>query len=558
MFKISQKLVTMVQAFASTAVAILMFVFALFPVANLKLSPVYGETEEAFVTVIEMAAQKEMAALAEKAEEEEWDEEKVTEEFEELSEKYGAMLEKVVMASYPADFDPEEDPDEASAGVVATSAEEDLGDTLEDLMSGLTASNCKNYAYSPSGFKLLFNIVDSAKVFGWVVNAEMMATSESAESIARYAEKLSKLDYEKVSQESVDGAYFFSSLLSGLVGSGTIDAGSFINGIFSIAMVVAAMIVAPIILAINGIKAALALARHFNDYETLYAKTGKCFKGGLTALPVLLLLPAYYPSSSLSAGTSLILTLAILMVAVNILISRIKKHTKDEFMYLNILQGASLLGVIGFIIFAAKVGSADLASFFNGDALMQLIDNGKIKTSEDKLSYQTIFGYGTLVMQIFFIAVYMYFINILMRAACMDGDSKRGKHKDKDVPDAQIASAVIGFLSFLIPMVICPVLKIEMPDELKSAVIAYGVGTIICLLAEIAVPIVKKYLVPNITPEMEKTVRLGGGSLTETGFVFEYFFKSETAAPVAEEVAVAEEPVAEEPATEEVETKVEE
>ena len=133
-----------------------------------------------------------------------------------------------------------------------------------------------------------------------------------------------------------------------------------------------------------------------------------------------------------------------------------------------------------------------------------------------------------------------------MRAACMDGDSKRGKHKDKDVPDAQITSAVIGFLSFLIPMVICPVLKIEMPDELKSAVIAYGVGTIICLLAEIAVPIVKKYLVPNLTPEMEKTVRLGGGSLTETGFVFEYFFKSEATETVAEEVAVAEEPVAEE------------
>lgn len=560
MFKISQKLVTMVQAFASTAVAILMFVFALFPVANLKLSPVYGETEDAFITVVEMAAMKEMEALSEEAIENDWDEEKTEAAMEDLEEKYAAMYEKIVLASMPADFDPEEwIPDEASANVVATSSEDEEGETFADLMDGLTESNCKNYAYSPSVFKLLFNVVDSAKVFGWVINAEMMATSESAESFARYAEKLSKLDYEKVSQESVDGAYFFSSLLSGLVGSGTIDAGSFITGIFSIIMIVMAMIFAPIVLAINGIKAAIALATNFNDYETLYAKTGKCFKGGLVALPFLLLLPAYYPSSSLSAGTSLILTLTIVMVAVNILVSRIKKHTKDEFMYLNILQGASLLGVIGFIIFAARVGSADLASFFNGDAILQLIDNGKIKTSDDKMKYQAIFGYGTLIMQIFFISVYMYFINILMRAACMDGDSKRGKNKDKDVPDAQITSAVIGFLSFLIPMIICPVLKIEMPDELKSAVIAYGVGTIICLLAEIAVPIVKKYLVPNLTVESEKAVRLGGGSATETGFVFEYLFKSETAAPVAEEVAateeVAAEEVVEEPATETAETE---
>ena len=554
MFKISQKLVTMVQAFASTAIAILMFVFALFPVANLKLSPVLGETEDAFVTVVEMAMQKEIAALGEEAAEKEWDEEKIEDKMEAVGEKYGEMLGKIMMASMPADFDPEELIPEASAGVVATSAEEEIGDTLEDLMDGLTSSNCKNYAYSPSAFKLLFNIVDSAKVFGWVVNAEMMATSESAESVARYAEKLSKLDYEKVSQESVDGAYFLVSMIYGMVGGGTIDVGTFIGGIFSLVMVVMAMIFAPIVLAINGIKAAIALAKHFKDYETLYSKTGKCFKGALTALPFLLLLPAYYPSSSLSATTSLILTLVIVMVAINILVSRLKKHTKDEFMYLNILQGASLLGAIGFIIFAAKVGSADLASFFNGDAIAQLIENGKIKTSDDKLSYQTIFGYGTLVMQIFFIAVYMYFINILMRAACMDGDSKRGKNKDKDVPDAQITSAVVGFLSFLIPMVICPVLKIEMPDELKSAVIAYGVGTILCLLAEIAVPIVKKYLVPNLTAESEKAVRLGGGSATETGFVFEYLFGDKSAAPVAEEVAATEE-VAEEPATEAVETE---
>ena len=51
--------------------------------------------------------------------------------------------------------------------------------------------------------------------------------------------------------------------------------------------------------------------------------------------------------------------------------------------------------------------------------------------------------------------------------------------------------------------------------------------------------------------ESEKAVRLGGGSATETGFVFEYLFGDKSAAPVAEEVAATEE-VVEEPATEEV------
>ncbi|MGN0822919.1 MAG: hypothetical protein ACI4NG_04015 [Candidatus Gallimonas sp.] len=499
MIRISKRFLRTVQTIACVAVTVIMMILALTPLARLNLQP-YAGIQSSMGDFLDAAYEQQLAAHPENEEE--------------LTKQFDAYWEKLDAASKMTGSDND---------ALAALAEEEEVD--EGSIAEMLSVSYQGYDYSPSPFGFLTSFPGAIKVIIASIRIQKInSESTSMDAKLEALQKLEETDFSFVSQDAIDTAYFlqwnvYRAATSNLNAMDTSQSGnafaSLLTMVYAFAILIIALVVCPIVFIVCGILAIISLLVHIRVPQDVYGPSCNKFLKCAMMLPVYFILPLFYSNSTISGSVTTMIVLSVILIAINLVVTRIQKHSKEEFMYLNILQGGSVLGIIGVIMFACTVGNADLAGFFNSsDVYNQLALSGSYKSLAEVKAAQAIVSMTATILQIFYLFVYTYAIKMLARAACMDGNTK------KATPDAHIVSAIVGMFSFILPFIMCSVFKLTMPSDLKGAVITYGIGTIIMLIAEIAVYVLKPNLAKGLTEESARAVKNGGGSAVYDGLVF--------------------------------------
>ncbi|MBQ3221091.1 MAG: hypothetical protein IJB34_03935 [Clostridia bacterium] len=456
MLNLERKKVTLIQVIVCVAASVLMFVLSLFPVASLQMK---GNAMHANIAeVVELAEAK---ALAEA------DEANV----EAIEKQFEAYYEKL--------------------------------DAVEETGAG--------YEIKPAIFKTVFSFPKAIKVMGCVyaVNTVKNATENETdlETLANAAEKLANIDPSAVTDGALETAYLLTGLISkvNVIGPGgysTFSVGGLVNLLLSGIFFLIAAIVFPIVMFVYALKTIIQFLANRKDPAKIYGKVSCNVNQVFIGLPLFFLLALYFPESSTTATVIVMTVIASIVVAVNVLGSRMKTYTPNETKYLNVMQIVTTVALIGSVLFMCTVGNANVGGFLlDSETLLAAVETKEAFSDWQKV--EMTLGMISFAISLFYMFPFIYFSMLLSRVACMNVPAK------KQVKDTNIGMTVIGVLTFIAPLVVFNMYGLEFPSEQNGALIAYGIGAIIMFLAEVVFIILKKKLIPDLTEEQINAVRYG-------------------------------------------------
>ena len=338
--------------------------------------------------------------------------------------------------------------------------------------------------------------------------------------------------------------------------SGKSSSGGALETIFKIMVVMGVVfgvlgmtLILPIIFIVIALMTLIPALAKLKNPELVAGKVGGRLTGALTLPFTLMLFQGVVPGMSYGFGTIAIMVVAILSVLLSTVISRCTKYNEKEFMYVNLAQGASVLGIIGFFVFFFNLLKTNIFSNFLNGSIFNYIAKASDAKSLSKNLGVSITVPNDYMIDFLLIALYVIFalmsvsyINVAARR--LSCTTKRG--------DNYLAQTIMALPVFILPMVVKGMkhnykfnaaefkfektgadsfLKLSSSEE--TALILVLVGIIIMMVAEIALIVLKKVLCKDMTREEMKAV-LGGTVGAEAAA------PAETAAP-AEEVAPVEE-----------------
>ncbi|MBO5882842.1 MAG: hypothetical protein J6Q78_00345 [Clostridia bacterium] len=329
--------------------------------------------------------------------------------------------------------------------------------------------------------------------------------------------------------------------------------------IFSVIIgVLGATLVLPFIFAFRAIVALVRCLKNRNTPELAVGKVAGKMTEALTLPLEIMIFQCVVPGMSYGSGIVAIIVIAILSIVLNTLVSRTVTYKPEHFTFMNIAQGTSVIGLVGFLVFFFNfLKTGIFTSFLHGKFFdyLQDVTTHKAQASAARITVETQDGYVVdLLLFVALIVLVMYSINYLPKIA------RRLSCTVKKGSGNLLVPAILTLPVYIIPTVMMglknyyenPVSKategdasfLELTPAGNDAVSAMFVGIIIMLVAEIAYMVLNMVFCKGVSSE-EKAALLSGDTTIAN---------DAEEAPVAEEAPAAEEaPVAEEaPAAEEV------
>jgi len=225
-------------------------------------------------------------------------------------------------------------------------------------------------------------------------------------------------------------------------------------------------------------------------------------------------------------------------------------------MYINLVQGASVLGIIGFFVFFFNLLKTNIFSnFLNGSIFSYVGKSSDVQKVAKDLGVSVSVPNDYMVD---FILIVLFAMFALMSVSYLNASARRLSCTTKH-GDNFLAQAIMLLPVFILPTVVKSMkhnyvfnsaefkyekagaesfLKLSSSEE--TALVLVLVGIIIMLVAEIALIILKKVLCKDMTREEMKAV-LGGEVGAEEAAPAVETAPAEEAAPVEEAAAEAEE-----------------
>ncbi len=295
----------------------------------------------------------------------------------------------------------------------------------------------------------------------------------------------------------------------------------------------------------------VSFLKNLKDPGKAHSTISKSYCSLFSLFPLLWLLKIIAPAVEFSAGVKAMIVLMIVGLVLNFAASRLKAYTSVQGKYLNVLQGMSVIAVVGYFIFMLNIGSID---FFGHvwDALPNVIKTAKAPV--DYLLPVTL----VILMIGLMISACQYISKIACRLACMVPAPKTIAGRPVQLAkDKYIAPAAMSLGMVIIPIVLMKSkLALDFGDDMGKFVL-FSAGIIIMFVAELLVSILKKSVCAGLTAEDVHAVLTG----CPTGdFEADAEEKAETVNETAEaedevksEEAVSEEAAAEEATAEVVE-----
>ena len=162
---------------------------------------------------------------------------------------------------------------------------------------------------------------------------------------------------------------------------------SLMNVIFNMLIAIVALLyllgitlAMPIIFVILSVKALIPVIKNFSDLDLHTASVANKLPEKLSILMTVMLLQCVLPSVSYGSGTLGLFVITIICIFTNFTATRLTAYDKEDFIYLNIVQGASLLSIIGFFMFFFNVLDANIFSTFThgswGEYVARVIKGG--------------------------------------------------------------------------------------------------------------------------------------------------------------------------------------
>lgn len=269
---------------------------------------------------------------------------------------------------------------------------------------------------------------------------------------------------------------------------------------------------------------------------------------GKIALPfTIMLFQCVVPGMTYASGVVSITVLVIIATVLNLAATRMRTYEAEDFKYLNIVQGCSLVGIIGFLIFFFNIIKTGVfKAFLNGEFFTCLI--GALLAEE--LDYDAEMGFivcGVLMLVYLVIVLNSrdYIVKSTRRLSCA---VKRDRVGFKKIfTDNHIVRAIFTLAAFIIPTYILgkeyefedifpdgadglttATEEFTFLDAMKSsgerALSTALIGIIIMIVAEVAVIVLKKIFCSHITADKAEEILIGAAPTVETSS-FVYFAK---------------------------------
>lgn len=333
------------------------------------------------------------------------------------------------------------------------------------------------------------------------------------------------------------------------------EGSNIINLIFNVLITIVAIfyllgmtIAMPIAFILLAIKALVPVAKNYKELDSHTATVANKLPQKLSIIMTVMLFQCVLPSMNYGSGTLGLWIIAIICVFVNFAATRLTAYEKDEFIYLNIVQGASILSIVGFFIFFFNLIKTGIFSAFThgswGTYIARVLASPK-RAEADK-------GYiiDAVLMLVYLVAV-LSCVKFIGKCANRLSCAMTSKSGNASLLPETIALLIV----YILPTVVAgrnselknPFDKssdavgsfLVLDDDASAALKKVLVGIIIMLVAEIAIKVLEKVLCPNMTKEAKASVLSNSCEAPVKAATAEEAPVAE-AAPAAEEAPVAE------------------
>ena len=331
-----------------------------------------------------------------------------------------------------------------------------------------------------------------------------------------------------------------------------------INLVFNVLITIIAIfyllgvtIAMPIAFILLAVKALIPVAKNYKELDTHTATVANKLPQKLSIIMTIMLFQCVLPSMNYGSGTLGLWILSIICVFVNFAATRLTAYERDEFVYLNIVQGASIVSIIGFFIFFFNVLKTGIfATFTNGSWGMYI---AKVLASPQRDQADKGYIIDAVLILVYLIAV-LTCVKFLGKCANRLSCAMTSKSGNASLLPETLALLIV----YIIPTVVAgrqsnlsnPFDKtsnavgsfLELTADQKSALGAVLAGIIVMIAAEIAIKVLEKTFCPNMSAAAKAAVLSNSceaPAKTEDAPVVDE-------APVANEEVIEDTPVAEE------------
>ena len=425
-----------------------------------------------------------------------------------------------------------------------------------------------------SAIKIVKSIGVMSKVMKSVMNA---AKEKDADNLGDEIAEVFKTDEGK--ETLVIALSFATTVASNFNDENKSDSGLLANILSTIITVIALLallvltFVIPVMLLVTTLIALVTALLNLSAPEKVSANIARKLPAFISLPFSMMLFQCVVPGMSYGSGIVGICVVAILSAVLGLVISRLRTYEAPAFRYLNIVQGVSALGIVGFMVFFFNLLKTNVfTNFLHGKFATYVASVALVKkASASAVVNQSYLVDLALIMVyvVFALAAVSYLEKCVQRLACSVAANKKGGF----IKDSCIVKAVLMLVIYILPTYVMGqkhyytdptstaaegeesflVLNAEESSALKLVL----VGIILMIVAEIALIVLKAVFCKGMNRSSISAL-VGGETVEATDEPTEETTEEATEEATEEVVEEAAEEVAEEAAAEAAEEVVEE
>lgn len=365
-------------------------------------------------------------------------------------------------------------------------------------------------------------LIKALVLYGKVIKRNISYTSELAAEIDEW-----------ISTESGMKDIIIVSALSEIMGEMGKRAGGNESGLSIIFNIVFAFLsficvlimtlVLPLILLIKMISAIISAISHRTEPEKISGKLGSSLTSFVTAVLLYAALQCLCGAFTFGFGMVVIIGLAVASAVINGLAARQIELESGKITYLNAVQGASLLSVVGFMIFFFNIISAGaLVAFGSGGFSKYTTHVSSIESNDPSATVHGEYMIDGIMMLVYvlLVAVSVYYLERAVRRLSLGG--ARSEHN--------IPLAAVALISCVIPLIISGMMHFyENPESAATvgdgsflpresfgfgSMIAALIGASLMLLGDVGSVVLVRAFAGSVSSEDRKYL-LSGKAMSE-------------------------------------------
>ncbi len=378
--------------------------------------------------------------------------------------------------------------------------------------------------------------ISSTKLIGSISLVSKLLSAVGSEDEEKATEVEAMLNGDE-GRDTVLIAAAISYSFAGMFGDGSAEegqSGGVLSVVFQVIVVLICLLyvliftlIMPLFFIISALASLISALKHLETPEEVASKIGNKLPGLISIPMMLMLFQCVLPTMTYASGTQGLLIVAIICVVLNTVLTRLRMYAATQITYVNIVQGISLVSIIGFLVFFFNLlKTGVIRTFMSGSWADSLL---LINYEHMDAASVSIIVNGVLIL----IAVSMATSSLNYFKACL---SRLSLTVTKRKRDSHIVSAVSLLLIYILPVYVKNSSKgvLELNDAQQGALNGVLVGLIIAIAAEIALLVLKNVFCENMTNEEVASIISGNAKTPE-----EALADAEAALKVAQETVAA-------------------